>query len=144
MYVVHERTRVTMLFAEAFERNWFFVVALALGALYGFGGAVHIGNILGFGEMKWTDSPFAWRIGDIWWGALDVVALVGVILKSPIGLLAIALAAGSQIVVYSIVPGAFAVTEAHYSTLRGMVIFNSIVLIVLAVTLYVAIRSNSA
>ena len=128
--------------AEAFERRWFYVGALALGALYGFGGAVHVGNILGFGEMKWTESPVAWRFGDIWWGVLDIAAFVGIILKSPVGLVAIVLAAGSQVIAYGLLPDSFATTDAHGSTLRGLIYLNVVVLVAIGIALYSISRSD--
>jgi len=88
--------------ADAFQRKWFYVGALIIGVIYGFGGVVHIGNILGFGEMKWTESPLTWRVGDIWWGELDLIAVVGIVLKSRLGLIAVVLAAGSQVLVYGL------------------------------------------
>ena len=129
--------------SRAFQRRWFHVGALVIAVLYGFGGIVHIGNILGFGEIKWTEAPLTWRVGDIWWGALDVAAVVGIVFKSPLGLIAIILAAGTQVAVYGFVPDAFAPTAAHHSTLRGLVYFNSAILLMLVVALYVANRSNS-
>lgn len=130
------------LITEAFHRNWFYVGALIVGGIYGLGGLVHIGNILGFGEVKWTEAPVSWRVGDIWWGALDIVAIVGIAFKSPLGVLALALAAGSQVVVYSLVPDTFALTEAHRSTLRGLVYFNALVLVMAALAIYIAARND--
>ena len=128
--------------AEAFQRKWFYTGALVAGVLYGYGGLVHIGNILGLGEMKWGESPWTWRIGDIWWGTLDFVAVVGIAVKSPLGLVAIVLAAGSQVVAYGLVPESFAMTEAHRSALRRLVYFNAVVLVVLAIGLYTATHSK--
>ena len=70
----------------AFEKNWFYACALVIGAIYGFGGLVHAGNILGFGELKWLESPMARRIGDIAWGVLDLIAIVGIAMRLPIGI----------------------------------------------------------
>ena len=128
--------------AEAFQKTWFYVGALLVGVLYGLGGVVHVGNMLGFGEVAWTEAPMAWRVGDIWWGTLDFVALVGIAIRSPVGVLALALAAASQVVVYSLVPEAFALTESHRSTLRGLVYFNTVVLIVMVVAVVFANRNR--
>ena len=64
--------------AEAFQRNWFYVGALIIGVIYGIGGVVHIGNILEFGEVKWIEAPVSWKVGDILWGVLDIVAIAGI------------------------------------------------------------------
>ena len=129
-------------FTQAFARRWFYIGALILAVLYGFGGLFHIGNILGFGELKWAESPLAWKLGDIWWGTLDIVAVIGIIYKSPVGLIALGLAALSQVVVYGFFPQLFALTDAHLSALRGMVYFNAGVLLVLGTALYVAATTN--
>ena len=63
------------LFAEAFHRNWFYVGALVVGTTYGLGGVVHVSSMLGFGEVRWSEAPLAWKVGDIWWGALDIAAV---------------------------------------------------------------------
>ena len=122
----------------AFERTWFYVAMLVVGVVYGLGGVVHIGNILGFGELKWADAPLSWKLGDIAWGALDIVAIVGIILGSPIGILAVVMAALSQMVLYGLFPGAFALNDEHRSTLRGMVWFHAFVLVALGVLVYIA------
>lgn len=130
--------------AEAFQRNWFYMVAMIIGVIYGLGGVVHIGNILGFGELEWSEAPVSWKIGDIWWGALDIVAVVGIVLRSPVGVLALLLAAGSQVIVYTLAPDAFALTAAHRSTLQKLVYFNAIVLVVIIAAVYLAIRDDGA
>ena len=122
----------------AFDKLWFYVAMIIIGAMYGLGGLVHVGNILGFGELSWAEAPLSWKVGDIAWGILDIVAVVGILLKAPIGILAVALAALSQIVVYGFWPESFALNEEHYSTLRGMVYFNAAVLIILGLLVWVA------
>ena len=129
---------------EAFERKGFYVGALVLAALYGFGALVHFGNMLGFGELKWSESPLLWKLGDIGWGTLDIVAVVGIVLKSPAGLSALAIAALSQVVVYGLFRDSFALTDAHRSTLKGLVYFNGAVLLVLGVGVYLAAIKNGA
>ena len=124
--------------AQAFERKWFYVGAIIVSLFYGFGGVVHLGNLLGFGEVKWLESPVSWRVGDIWWGTLDIIAVVGVVFKSPIGLLALLLAAGSQVLMYGFYPQLFALSDAHNATLRSLVYFNGIVVVVVTVSLWLA------
>ena len=128
------------LIAQAFQVRWFFGISLVFALLYGLGGTVHIANILGFGELPWSESLLSWRIGDVWWGSLDVLALVGVALKRPVGLAALALAAITQVVIYAFWPESFALSDEHYSTLRSLVYFNAVVLLVLAVSLILVHR----
>ena len=118
--------------AEAFAQKWFYHGALVLAACYGFGGIVHVSNLLGFGELKWDDAPLAWKVGDIAWGILDLVTVGGILFKSPIGLIAMTLAAFSQVLMYGCFPQVFALTEDHDKTLQGLVYFNGIVLLVVS------------
>ena len=127
----------------AFDKLWFYVAMIIIGVMYGFGGLVHIGNILGFGELNWADAPLSWKVGDIVWGILDIVAVIGIVLKAPIGVFAVVVAALSQIVVYGIWPESFALNEQHHSTLRGMVYFHTVVLGALVFLVWLA-TSRSA
>ena len=122
----------------AFEKRWFYSATLVIAALYGFGGLVHIGNILGFGELKWSEAPLTWKLGDVAWGALDVTAVVGIVLRARIGIVAVVLAALSQVLIYGLFPDAFALNDRHRSALRGLVYFNAVVLVVLGVLVYFA------
>ena len=124
----------------AFRRKWFYAAALVIGVLYGFGGLVHIGNILGFGERPWMESPLTWRMGDLFWGTLDLIAVVGIVLRAPVGVLAVALAAVTQVAIYGLFPDAFAFSDEHRATLRGMVYFNGGVLLALALLVYFATK----
>ena len=36
--------------ADAFTKKWFYAGAVVIAVMYGYGGLVHIGNILGYGE----------------------------------------------------------------------------------------------
>ena len=128
----------------AFERTWFYVATMVIGVMYGYGGLVHIGNILGFGEVPWAEAPISWKLGDLFWGTLDIIAVVGIILRSPIGILAVVLAALSQVVVYGIWPERFALTDQHFSALKGMVYFNASILIVLGVLVFFASSKSGA
>lgn len=130
--------------AESFQRSWFYAGALVIGAIYGYGGIIHISNILGFGEVNWADSPFAWKFGDIWWGTLDIAAVIGIVMKSPFGIVALALAAASQFVAYSLIPEMFAVTVDHRATLQGLVYFNAGVLTLLVIAIFLATRNPGA
>ena len=130
--------------AVAFEKRWFYAAALVIGLIYGLGGIVHVGNLLGFGEKPWSEAPWSWRLGDIFWGGLDIVAVAGIVLRAPIGVVAVALAASTQVVVYGFAPQLFALNAEHASTLRGLVYFNGAVLLVLAVLVYFGGVRNSS
>ena len=122
--------------ARAFEKRWFHGAMLVIGLIYGFGGVVHVGNILGFGESPWLETPISWQLGDVFWGLLDFAALIGIVARSPIGVIAVGLAALSQVAIYGLAPQWFALNAQHAATLRGLVYFNAGVLVVLAVLVY--------
>ena len=124
--------------AAAFEKKWFYGAALAIGVLYGLGGLVHIGNVLGFGEVKWSEAPLSWKLGDIGWGTLDAIAFIGIAVRAPIGIAAVSLAALSQVFLYGFFPDVFALTDAHRQALKSLVYFNAAILVALAVMLYLA------
>ena len=128
----------------AFDKTWFYAAMIVIALMYGFGGLVHIGNMLGFGELEWSESPLSWQVGDVVWGLLDIIVVVGILLKAPVGILALVVAALSQIIVYGIWPDAFALTDEHMQTLRGMVYFHVVVLAVLGVLVWLAISKSGA
>ncbi len=70
------------------------------------------------------------------------MTIVGIFFKSSIGVAALFLAAGSQVILYTVAPGLFAITETHQSTLRGLVYFNLVVLIVMVLGFYFAVLSS--
>ena len=127
---------------QACEVRWFYLLGLALAGLYGLGGTVHIANILGYGELPWLESPLSWRVGDIFWGLLDVVALVGMVFRWPIAVPALALAAASQVFVYGLFPDLFALTDDHRVVLRSMVAFNGVALVLLGAGLFWVYRTS--
>ena len=38
-----------------------------LAAVYAFGAAVHVGNMLGYGEQPWSEAPLSWKLGDLFY-----------------------------------------------------------------------------
>lgn len=128
----------------AFEKSYFYFTACVVGLLFGFGGLVHVGNIFGFGEVTWAESAIQFKIGDVLWGMLDFVAIVGVLMKSPFGIFAIFVAALSQIFVYGFFPEVFMLKEEHRATLRDMVWFHVVVLAVLIALIYFAGDPNGS
>ncbi len=92
------------------------VLALALG----FGALVHLGNIAGFRERPWLEGPLAWRIGDLLYAPLNIVAAVGLWMRANWGSLLFLLAVGSQFVIYTSFIDSFAFTPEHRQTVYGL------------------------
>lgn len=113
------------------SRTWMGVYLRVLAVVYALGGFVHIGNILGFGELPWSESPTAWRVGDVAYGVIDVVASLGMRRRAPWGVVAFVLAACSQLVLYVGGPDSFAFTPDQNSALQELVTTHIITLVVL-------------
>ncbi|WP_293073048.1 hypothetical protein, partial [Moorena sp. SIO4A5] len=62
---------------QATERPWMSIYLRILAFVFAYGAIVHFGNIAGFGEMPWLETPLTWRIGDVFYGILDTVAVIG-------------------------------------------------------------------
>ncbi len=117
----------------------FWLVALA----YANGAAVHAANMLGMSGYPWREAPFKWQALDVFYLVVDVVVVVGLVLGWRIGLIAFFVAAGTQLVLYTVfrnwildVPERF-VSPGMASSLNGLLIFHivTVVLICLAIWL---------
>ena len=65
-------------FVKAAQRPPLKVYLRILALFYAFGAAVHLGNLLGFGEMPLSEAPLSWRIGDVVYAALDTATATGI------------------------------------------------------------------
>ena len=114
------------------SRKWMGVYLRVLAVVYALGGLVHIGNILGLGDIPWSSSPTAWRVGDVAYGVIDVVASLGLWRRAPWGVIAFVVAACSQLVLYLGWPDVFAFTREQRSALQGLVMTHIATLLGLA------------
>ncbi|HJP04500.1 MAG: hypothetical protein CL799_07030 [Chromatiales bacterium] len=85
---------------------------------------VHAGNILGFGELPWAEAPLAWQISDVCYLILDAIAAVGLVLLRPWGVAAFLLAAFSEMLLFTLVPGWFVLRPEHATLLQSFVIYH--------------------
>ena len=92
----------------------FLAVVMALSSL------VHFGNMAGLGEKPWLETPLAWRIGDVVYGVVDLLAAILLWLKSPWGVLLALAAVASQFVIYTAFIDSFASTEAERAAIHGL------------------------
>jgi hypothetical protein len=95
-----------------------------LACIYTFAAVVHIGNMLGFGELPWAEAPLVWRVGDIGYAILDTVAAVGLFLLKPWGVAAFLVAAVSEILLFTLVPEWFVLKPEHLTMLRGFAAYH--------------------
>lgn len=100
--------------------------------IYAYGAIVHYTNLLGWGELSWTEMPLSWKLGDIFYGILDPISVAGLWLKTFWGIGCFLMGAISQIILYGGFPHLFAFTPEQQQTLWSLVIFHSISLTIFA------------
>ena len=108
-----------------------------LAVVLGYGAIVHFANIAGFGETPWHDGPLAWRIGDLVYAPLNIIAAVGLWKRAPWGILLFFLAIGSQFLIYTIFIRHFAFTAEHRQTIYGLLSTEAVLVVGFVVVWYV-------
>lgn len=101
-----------------------------LALLYLYGAIVHYANLLGFGEMPFTQEPLSWQIADISYAILDTLTLIGLWLKTRWGIAGFFLSATSQLILYIGFPQWFAFNPEQQQLLWSMVIFHLVTLLI--------------
>lgn len=104
------------------------LILWAIAAFYAYGAYGHIANIAGMRGYTWAEAPLKWQLFDIIYLALDIIVIVGFLLRWRIGVIAFFAVAVSQVALYTVlrswvvdVPVKFAPTPAHLSYLDLMV-----------------------
>ncbi len=115
---------------ESRQQPWMGIYLRILALIYAYGAIVHYTNLLGWGELSWTEMPLSWKLGDIFYGMLDPIAVTGLWLKKFWGIACFLMGAISQIVLYAGFSDLFAFTLEQQQTLWSLVIFHSISLTV--------------
>lgn len=115
---------------ESSHKPWMGVYLKILALLYLYGAAVHCANIFGFGEMAWPEMPLSWKIGNISYGILSLIAFVGLWIKSRWGIASFLLIVVSQLVLYIGFPKWFILDQEDQQDLSILVIFNLVSLII--------------
>lgn len=100
-------------------------------AAYLYGASVHVANMAGATGFDWSQAPWKWQALDVFYLALDVLVVIGLIFYQRFGLSCFALAAISQIVLYTVlrpwivdVPAEFAPSPDKLGYLNQLVIFH--------------------
>ncbi len=104
-----------------------------LAIFYGYGAIVHVANLLGFGELPWQEMPLSWKMGDIVYGILDPLTVIGLWLQTTWGIALCITTALSQLILYTVFPHLFAFTTQQQQALTSLVIFHLITLGIFAV-----------
>lgn len=109
-----------------------------IAAFYACGAFVHVANMLGWTGIDWLNAPLKWQVLDVAYLLIDCVVVWGMVLCPRIGLIALVVAATSQIVLYTVfrhwildVPAEFAPTPDEASYLTTLVAFHLVTLLVI-------------
>lgn len=100
------------------------IYQLAIGAAYGFGGAVHVMNLTGRGPEPPVEKRRVFRALDVLFLVLNTAVVIGLLTGSPIGLWAFFSVAGLQLLMYTAFAGYFASDTEQRAHLRGLVRFH--------------------
>jgi hypothetical protein len=114
-----------------------------LACIYAFAALKHLANMLGFGELPWLEAPLAWQVSDVAYLLLDSVAAIGLFRLKPWGVAAFLLAAGSEILLFTLVPGWFVLKPEHAVLLQGFVIYHVIAIGIFALLIWNGQKGSS-
>ena len=124
--------------------NWIARIILwVIAAFYAYGALVHVLNILGMTGFEWMEAPLKWQILDLVYLVLDVTVVIGLLIGSRIGYLALFFAATSQIILYTAfrdwiinVPEKFARSPEEVAYLDGLVTFHIVTLLLVCLAIW--------
>ncbi|MEL6962970.1 MAG: hypothetical protein AAFO01_09450 [Pseudomonadota bacterium] len=120
------------------------VILWTIAAFYAYGALVHVINILGLSGFSWIDAPAKWRILDLVYLVLDIAVVIGILVRSLIGYVALVVAAVSQIFLYTVfrdwivdVPKPFTRTPEEIAYLDMLVTFHVVTLFLFCFALWI-------
>lgn len=117
----------------------FWLVAL----LFAYDAYGHIASIAGLHGYTWADSPVKWRLIDVFYLTLDIIAVVGLLLRWMVGVIAFFVSSVSQLLLFTILrPWIVDVPENFAGLANGIGYLNLMVGVHLAaiVLILIAIR----
>ncbi len=118
------------------SRGWRRAVLWLVTGFYAYGALVHLLNIAGLTGFHWPDAPLKWQLLDILYLTLDVIVVAGLARCWRPSIIAFAVAAVSQVLLYTLlrgwildVPASTAVPEGMHVYLNGLVVFHGFTLV---------------
>ena len=102
------------------EHSWMAIYLRILAVIIAYGASVHGANLMGFGEMPWTQMPLTWRVGDIVYGLLDIVTAIGLWQRTVWGIFCFLAAIASQFLIYTVFIDYFVFTSEQRQTIYGL------------------------
>lgn len=125
------------------------IILWIIAAFYSYGALVHVLNMLSLTGFDWRSSPLKWQMLDVIYLLLDITVVVGLIMRSMIGVVAFCVAAASQIILYSMfrdwitdVPPAFQRSAADLAYLDSLILFHIASCIAMSVAVYLDCRTG--
>lgn len=119
--------------------GWPLWVLRAISVFYLYGAIVHAANLAGLSQpAEVAEVPAHWVAGDVVYLVLDLAVVAGVWTRRRWGVAAFLVAALSQVALYTLVPGAFALTAEHRAALRWLVGFHAVCLAVYGASAWLA------
>lgn len=118
------------------ENSWMAIYLRILAVIFAYGASVHVANLMGWGEMPWSEMPITWRVGDIVYGLLDIVTAIGLWQRTAWGVLCFLGAIASQFLIYTVFIDYFAFTSEQRQTIYGLLGTELILLLVFFVLFF--------
>ncbi|MDJ0650768.1 MAG: hypothetical protein QNJ60_18900 [Xenococcaceae cyanobacterium MO_188.B19] len=107
-------------FRQVTNNSWMGIYLRILAFIIAYGGLVHLGNLMGFGEKPWGEMPLTWKVGDIIYGCLDLVTVIGLWQKTTWGIICFLSVIVSQFLIYTVFIDYFAFTSEQRQTIYGL------------------------
>ena len=107
-------------FRQVTNNSWMGIYLRILAFIIAYGGLVHLGNLMGFGEKPWGEMPLTWKVGDIIYGCLDIVTVIGLWQKTTWGIICFLSVIVSQFLIYTVFIDYFAFTSEQRQTIYGL------------------------
>ena len=127
------------------------VLRYVIAAFYGYGAEVHVANIAGLSGFDWPEAPVKWQVLDVACLALDLVVVLGLLIRVRVGIAAFLVAAASQVLLYTVlrdwildVPAAFTPAAEQAAHLDTLVAFHIVTLALVAASLIAGRRGRAA
>jgi len=120
----------------------FWLVAL----LFAYDAYGHIASIAGMHGYTWADAPVKWRLIDVFYLTLDIIAVVGLLLRWVVGVIAFFVSSVSQVLVFTVLrPWFIDVPENFAGLADGLGYLNLMVglYVVAIVLILVALRMGA-
>lgn len=116
--------------AQIANNSWMKIYLRILALIFTYSGLIHITNIIGLGQQPWLETPLTWQIGDIIYGILDIVTVIGLWQRKAWGISCFLIGILSQFLIYTVFIDYFAFTEQQRTTIYSLLGTEVILLLI--------------